>query len=93
MEEKRKDLKSTHQKEVIQEIVEDLNKTHPNFYYLSTVEVAIEIEKYINERAGPASGGRPTGGRPTGKLSHDKHELVKTLSRRDIQILLSLHGK
>ena len=78
MEEKRKDLKSTHQKEVIREIVEELNNTHPNFYYLPTTEVAIEIKKYIHEN---------------GQLNHQKHELVKDLSRRDIQILLSLHGQ
>ncbi len=78
MEDKRSDLKSTHQKEVIQEIIEDLNKSHPNFYYRSTTEVAAEIKKYIHEG---------------GHLNHTQHELVKDLSRRDIQILLSLHGE
>lgn len=78
MEEKRKDLKSTHQKEVIQEIVEELNKSNPEFYYRSTSEVAAEIKKYIHE---------------SHRLNHIQHELLKDLSRRDIQILLSLHGE
>jgi hypothetical protein len=78
MEEKRKDLKNTQQKEVIQEVIQTLNQSHPSFYYLSTIELAAEIKRYIHH---------------SGNLIHDKFELVKSLSRRDIQILLSLHGK
>ena len=78
MEEKRKDLINTHQKEVIQEVITALNESHPSFYYLSTIEVAAEIKKYIHE---------------SGNLSHEKFEYVKDLRRRDIQILLSLHHK
>ena len=77
MEEKRKDLKSTLQKEIIAKVVTALNESHPSFYYLSTIEIAAEIKKYIHEPA---------------KLSHDDFHLVKDLSRHDIQILLSLHG-
>lgn len=76
MEEKRKDLKNTLQKEVINEVVQILNDSHPSFYYLSTIEVAAEIKGYIHQ---------------AGNLSHEKFGLVKDLSRRDIQILLSLH--
>ncbi|MFT5573366.1 MAG: hypothetical protein ACI9FR_002301 [Cryomorphaceae bacterium] len=78
MEEKRKDLKSTQQKQVIQEVIQTLNQSHPSFYYLPTIELAAEIKRHIHQN---------------GTLIHDKFELVKDLSRRDIQILLSLHGK
>jgi hypothetical protein len=78
VEEKRKDLKSTQQKEVIQDVIQTLNQSHPSFYYLPTIELAAEIKQHIHQK---------------GNLTHDKFELVKELSRRDIQILLSLHGK
>ena len=76
MEEKRKDLKNTHQKEIITGIVTALNESNPSFYYLSTIEIAAEIKKHIHQ---------------TGNLNHDNFQMVKDLSRRDIQILLSLH--
>ena len=78
MEEKRKDLKNTKQKAIINDVITALNETHPSFYYLSTIEVAGEIEKYIQQ---------------PGNLSHDQLEDVKGLTRRDIQILLSLHDR
>ena len=78
MEEKRKDLKNTQQKLIIQKIISALNESHPSFYYLSTIEIAAEIKKYIHEPA---------------KLKHDDFLLVKDLTRRDIQILLSLHDR
>ena len=78
MEEKRKDLKNTQQKRIIQNIVAELNESHPSFYYLPTTEVAAQIKKYIHE---------------PGQLSHDEFQLVKDLKRRDIQILLSLKDR
>ena len=78
MEEKRKDLKNTKQKAIINDVITALNESHPSFYYYSTIEVAGEIKKYIDE---------------PGKLSHDQLEEVKDLSRHDIQILLSLHDR
>lgn len=76
VEEKRKDLKNSKQKVLITEIVGILSKAHPSFYYLSTVEIATEVKNYIQD---------------SGKLSQSDYELVKSLGRRDIQILLSLH--
>lgn len=78
MEEKRKDLKNTQQKQIMRKIVAALNESHPSFYYLSTIEIAAEIKKYIHE---------------AGHLSHDEFEQVKNLTRRDIQILLSLRDR
>lgn len=77
MKEKHKDLKNTHQKTIINEIVATLNDSHPSFYYLSTIEVAAEIKKYIHE---------------PGNVSREQFDQVKDLSRHDIQILLSLHN-
>jgi len=77
MEEKRKNLVHSQQKQVIKEVIECLNQSHPSFYYLSTIEVAAEIRKFMHEPS---------------NLTHDKYELVKSLSRKDIQILLSFHG-
>jgi len=76
MQEKRKDLKNVKQKVIITNIVSALSETHPSFYYLSTIEIAAEIKRYIQD---------------SGELSLTDYELVKSLDRRDIQILLSLH--
>jgi len=76
MEEKRRDLKSTQQKELLRQIMADLSKCHPSFYYLSTIEVAAEIKNYIDQNKG---------------ISRDDYLLLKGLTRRDIQIILSLH--
>lgn len=77
MEEKHKNLINSQQKELLNNIVARLNESHPSFYYLSTIEIAAEIKKYILE---------------SGNLSHDDSELMKGLSREDIQILLSFHN-
>ena len=76
MEEKRRDLKSLKQKEVISRIVAELNEQHPNFYYLSTSDVAFEVAAYIKEG---------------GHLNKPDRDLVEHLEPRDIQIILSFH--
>lgn len=76
MEEKRKDLKSTKQKELLMRIMGDLSKSHPSFYYLSTIEVAAEIKDFIEQNKG---------------ISRDDFLMLNSLTHRDIQILLSLH--
>lgn len=78
MEEKRINLVNTQQKRIINDVLAALNESHPSFYYLSTIEIAAEIKTYIHA---------------SGKLSVDHFELVGDLSRRDIQILLSLHER
>lgn len=77
MEEKRKDLRATKQREVITRIVSDLSTSHPSFYYLPTTDVAHEIVSYIADRK---------------NLNQADYELVKELSPRDIQIILSYHA-
>ena len=76
MEEKHKNLVNTQQKKIINEILTILNDANPSFYYLSTVEVAAEVKKYIQEPS---------------NLSYEKLELVKKLEREDIHVLLSFH--
>ena len=63
-------------KKIINEILTILNDANPSFYYLSTVEVAAEVKKYIQEPS---------------NLSYEKLELVKKLEREDIHVLLSFH--
>lgn len=76
MKEKRSELDNTKQKAVISRILQRLNKSHPDFYYLSTIELAAEVKKEIHV---PQA------------LSHEEFNLLKNLSRHDIQILLALH--
>ncbi|NND81072.1 MAG: hypothetical protein HKN50_01455 [Gammaproteobacteria bacterium] len=76
MEEKHKDLKNTRQKQVLDRLMAELASEHPSFYYLPTVEIAVELERLIAE---------------PGRLSHDDAQLMQGLDHRDIQILLSLH--
>jgi hypothetical protein len=77
MEEKRKDLIASKQKQLINTIVAKLSQRHPSFYYSATSEIAYEIELYIKQADG---------------LSHDELEVLKGLSRNDIQMILSLHS-
>jgi len=77
MEEKHRDLKSTKQKRIIENVVQTLSKSDPQLYYLSTIELAAQIQNHISEHRA---------------LSKDDYDLVKDLSRRDIQLILSLHN-
>lgn len=77
MEDKRKDLKSTRQRQVIDAVLAGLSKSHPDFYYLPTIELAAEIQSHI---------------RTPGNLQHEEHQLVQGLTRRDIQIMLGIHS-
>ena len=78
MEEKRKNLINTQQKRIINGVVAALHESNPSLYYSSTIEIAAEIKKYMHT---------------PGKLNVDNFELVNKLTRRDIQILLSLHER
>ena len=77
MEDKRKNLVSSKQKELISVILARLQDEHPSFYYLSTSEIAHEIMQYAEE---------------PGKLTHDEALLLKSLSVRDVQMIMSLHN-
>ena len=76
MEEKRKDLKSSKQKELIDRLVVELSQADPSFYYLSASDVANEIRATIKDRK---------------NLSQEELLLLEPLSRRDIQLILSFH--
>ena len=76
MEEKRKDLKDSKQRKVLDSLMLELSAAHPSFYYLSTVEVAAKLHERIKNRTG---------------IAQEDYQLVVGLSRNDIQILLSIH--
>ena len=76
MEEKRKDLKDSKQRELLDNLMQKLSHEHPSFYYMSTVDIANELHARIQERTG---------------ISQDDYQLLNGLSRQDIQILLSIH--
>lgn len=72
----RKDLDSERQKKLLYRILDDLTRSRPDLYYQSTSEIARQIAETIR-----------TGGR----LSADDRALLKKLSQRDIEVLLSLN--
>ncbi|MEM9127315.1 MAG: hypothetical protein AAGB28_16110 [Pseudomonadota bacterium] len=76
LEEKRKDLDSEKQKRLLQRLVEELTRSEIDLYYRPTSEIAAFLEKYIRKDA---------------RLSADDRSLLQRLSRRDIEVLLSLH--
>lgn len=76
MEEKRKDLKNSKQRDIIQTIMSELSKSHPSFYYMPTTDVAAEIHSYISHPS---------------NLSFDDKAEMAGLTRRDIQLILSHH--
>ncbi|MEM7520734.1 MAG: hypothetical protein AAF307_06820 [Pseudomonadota bacterium] len=76
LEEKRQDLESEKQKKLLQRLVAELSREQPDLYYRSTAEIASQIRTYA---AGDA------------KLINDEKALLKDLSQRDIEVLLSLH--
>ncbi|MEO0368517.1 MAG: hypothetical protein AAF197_06985 [Pseudomonadota bacterium] len=76
MEEHHKDLIDTQQRRVLNEIVAILSSRDPDSYYLSTIEIASLIKAFIEEGEG---------------LTKAQFEIVASLSRYDIQMLLSIH--
>ncbi|MEX0278713.1 MAG: hypothetical protein AB3N07_04890 [Ruegeria sp.] len=76
LEEKRKDLDSEKQKRLLRKLVEDLSRTEPDLYYRPTSEIALFLTKYIDGDSG---------------LLAEEKSLLKRLSQRDIEVLLSLH--
>lgn len=63
-------------KQIIQDIINSLNKADPNLYYTDTMTVAALIVEYIQEQ----------------KLKKNEFELVKDLSRNDVQVLMSYNS-
>lgn len=76
MKDKRKDLDGERQKVLLQKLVSDLSHENPNVYYMPTAGIAVLLHDTIQ-----------TGGR----LSAEDRELLKRLTLRDIEVVLSLH--
>jgi len=77
MQEKHKELKRAQQSKIITRLVNQLFEREPSFYYLSTIEIAIEIEKFMAV---------------AGTVTVEEAQLLSGLDPRDIQMLLSLHN-
>ena len=69
----KEDLKSEERVKIVNDIVTELSKLDPNFYYESTSSIARMVYEYIY----------------SGKLNQHKMDPVNGLSVEDIQILLS----
>lgn len=75
MEEKRSNLRSEKQRRLIEQLVNDLSRLDPNFYYQTTSEIAHILKDYIENDAG---------------LVREDKELLSPLSVKDLQVLLSI---
>ena len=75
LEEKRKDLESERTKRLLMVMVEELSETELDFYYRSTSEVAMLLQSHIQKGA---------------RLALEDRQLLSKLSRRDIEVLLSI---
>ena len=69
-------LDSVKKKEIIQSIINILSKSDPELYYTDTMTITSYVSDYIKEK----------------NLKQSEYELVKDLSRDDIQILMSYNS-
>ncbi|SLN43635.1 hypothetical protein PSA7680_02202 [Pseudoruegeria aquimaris] len=76
LQDKRQDLDAEKQRRLLQRLVEELSRTHGELYYQPTSQIAMQLESYIDGEA---------------KLFAEERALLKRLTRRDIEVLLSLH--
>ncbi len=76
MELHREDLLHNRQKEVIVEIINDLQRDDEDLYYSPTIEIAELVYEYINSDEMPI----------------ESKDIVRDLDRNDIQILMSIHS-
>ena len=76
MEERREDLISEKRKKLLQSLLEELSREHPDFYYKPTTEIAFILKNYVDDKT---------------KLSVEERQLLEPLSQHDIQVVLSLH--
>jgi hypothetical protein len=63
-------------KKVVQDIINHLSKDFPDLYYTDTMSIASMVIEYIKSK----------------KLNKDQYELVKSLSRHDVQTLMSYNS-
>ncbi len=76
LEENRKDLDAEKQKKTLLRLIEVLSASDPDLYYRPTSDIAAYLEKYIRKNA---------------RLTAEERALMERLSRRDLEVLLSLH--
>lgn len=76
LQDKRSDLDAEKRKQLLERMTRDLSAMDPDFYYRSASDVALSLEQRIARGEG---------------LSAEERALLSPLSRRDIQVLLSLH--
>ena len=76
LQDKRKDLDSEKQKELLRRLLAELSQKEPDFYYRPTNEIAALIKRYVDDGA---------------QLNAEERGLLARLTQRDIQVLLSLH--
>jgi hypothetical protein len=76
LQDRREDLDSEKRKKLLQRLVSELSREHPDLYYQPASEIARQIRSDI------ACGT---------KLNADERALMDRLSQRDIEMLLSLH--
>lgn len=77
LEEKQADLDREKQRKLLERLVAELSQDHFDLYYQSTSEIAFLLENYIQNKA---------------SLTQDERALLAPLSRRDVEIRLSLHS-
>ncbi|MEM0900196.1 MAG: hypothetical protein AAGI92_09630 [Pseudomonadota bacterium] len=76
LQEKRKDLDSEKQKKLLDKMVEELSRTDADLYYRPTAQIAMRLKQHIDGEA---------------EIRADDRELLRRLSTRDIEVLLSQH--
>lgn len=69
----KEELLNDQKKKIIDKIILELSHTDPQLYYTESISVAAIVKEYIDEK----------------KLNRSEYEIVKGMSARDIQIVMS----
>lgn len=70
------DLKKDQQKRAIDEVLKKLARQDPSTYYLSAIQIAEQVKNAVDSGEG---------------INQESCELLKGLSKWDIQMLMSFH--
>lgn len=73
---KKEDLRKDQQKRAINHVLEKVAQDDPSTYYLSGIQIAEVVKKAVDEKK---------------YLDEEGHDLLKNLSKWDIQMLMSFH--
>ena len=76
LQDKRADLDGEKQKALLMRLISALSAERPDLYYQPTAEVARQVLDYARDQA---------------DLGQEDRALLKRLSNRDVEVLLSLH--